>query len=533
MFKKKCKVSDTKLRRHLRLINAGKTSKVFEPQSDDEDEDDEHESIQAFLNEFSQVENSKKLLENKERENEFEERVQIAILEKTEDQENIIRDRVQLEIAKKTEELKRKFDQRVKISVDRQVEQNKENVQELIDAALNAEREKIRKEEVERILSSTKKHMEVEMSKISVFKKNEIEQESPRKTVSKPTILKKRKIESETVVLNKFVQLSKQERNYDNEIYEEESENYPSAMEEEYIENDENSDIFTITVNENEDNNDECIIVEARSKNRKSSVETVIPDDVEPDVDDEYMDYENDYQSDQSDKDDEPDMESITKAVKATLAQQSGFDETCNYELKFTRKSSILTQVEVIVEDGTTIIMDIQTAMKKEETDENGEIKIFKCHECPKSFSRRNQLQRHTSVHNQDGRGITCMICEKWFPSKSSLDRHMRIHTGEKPFKCEICGRAFIQKEILKRHLLVHTGEKNFVCTFPDCAKKFSQSDMLKQHVNRKHNSTDMMESHKCTLCDKVNFIKEFFLVWFLIFVVFFFYFRHFRMLLD
>lgn len=173
--------------------------------------------------------------------------------------------------------------------------------------------------------------------------------------------------------------------------------------------------------------------------------------------------------------------------------------------MKFTRKSSFLTQVEVTVEDGTTILMDIQTGKKKEEMDENGEIKVFKCIECPKAFSRRNQLQRHTSVHNTDGRGVTCTICDKWFPSKSSMDRHMRIHTGEKPFKCEICNRAFIQKEILKRHSLVHTGEKNFVCTFPDCEKKFSQSDMLKQHVNRKHNSMEMMESHKCTLCDKVT----------------------------
>lgn len=513
VFKKKCKVSDTKLRRHLRLINAGKISKVFEPQSDDEDDDDEKSLIQEFFDDYSKEENLKKILELEERENEFEERIQLAILERSEDQENIIKDRVQMEIAKKTEELKKKFDQRVKTTVDRKMEQSQENVQELIAHALDAEREKIRKEEVERILSSTKKHMEVEMSKISVFKKKEISQES---SDLKPKSVKRRRIESETIVLNKFVQLTKQEKNYNKEVYDdEELENYPSAMEEEYIDNYENSEIFTISVNKN-DQNDDSIVVQAKSMNRKSSEEIVIPDDAQPDDDDE-LEY-NDYQSDQSNKDDEPDdIESITKAVKATLAQQSGFDENSNYELKFTRKSSVLTQVEVNVEDGTTIIMDIQTGNKKEETDENGEMKIFKCVECPKSFSRRNQLQRHTSVHNADGRGITCMICEKWFPSKSSMDRHMRIHTGEKPFKCDICGRAFIQKEILKRHLLVHTGEKNFVCTFPDCDKKFSQSDMLKQHVNRKHNSTEMMENHKCTLCEKVKknfqiYFSDFFL---------------------
>lgn len=230
-------------------------------------------------------------------------------MERSEDQEKIINERVQTEMATKTEELKTKFDQRVKLTVERKLEQNKENVQELIEAALDAERDKIRKEEVERILSSTKKHMEVEMSKISVFKKKEIlsEQES-ESSPSKPKS-KKRKIEPETIVLNKFVQLTKQEQNCN----EDETENYQSTMEEEYIETDGNSDIFTITVNE-DDQNDDSIVVKAKSK-KNPLAETVIPEEVEPEEEEE-LEY-NDYQSDNSNKDDDPeDIESITKAVK-------------------------------------------------------------------------------------------------------------------------------------------------------------------------------------------------------------------------
>lgn len=315
IFRKKCKVSDTKLRRHLRLINAGKKSKVFEPQSDDEDEDDEHVHSMAFFNEFSKEENTKKLLETVERENEFEERIQIALLERSGEQEKLVQERIQIEVAKITDELKKQIDNRVRLTVEKKMEKNKENVQELIDLALNSERETIRKEEVERILSSTKKHMETEMSKISVFKKTETTNViEPESSISSPK-MKKRKIES-SVVLNKFAKLPKQEQNYD-EIYVEGLESYQPEMEEEYIENDEheNSNIFTITVNE-DDNNDESIVVQA--KTNKSEI--VIPDEADPEEIEEEMDYE-DYESEHSNKDndvdEEPDdLESITKAVK-------------------------------------------------------------------------------------------------------------------------------------------------------------------------------------------------------------------------
>lgn len=41
VFRKKCKISDTKLRRHFRLINAGKKSRLFDEDQDNDDEDEE------------------------------------------------------------------------------------------------------------------------------------------------------------------------------------------------------------------------------------------------------------------------------------------------------------------------------------------------------------------------------------------------------------------------------------------------------------------------------------------------------------
>lgn len=169
------------------------------------------------------------------------------------------------------------------------------------------------------------------------------------------------------------------------------------------------------------------------------------------------------------------------------------------------------TQVEVTTEDGSVIVMELMTEEDAEsqqlgssipERNEDGELKIFKCPQCPKSFARRIQLRRHASVHMQQ-RGFSCGMCEKWFPTRSALVRHERIHTGERPFQCEICQKSFAQKEILYRHLMTHSGQKPYNCTH--CNKGFTQREPLRIHL-RTHmteNSHDI-NLHYCSLCPKV-----------------------------
>lgn len=131
----------------------------------------------------------------------------------------------------------------------------------------------------------------------------------------------------------------------------------------------------------------------------------------------------------------------------------------------------------------------------------NEEIKVFKCDQCPKAFTRRIMLKSHQSVHSTQ-RGFTCQACEKWFPTKSALIRHERTHTGEKPFACNICHRAFAQKEILLRHLMTHSGDKPFRCQ--DCEKSFTQREALRVHM-RRHQKLDPndIQLHHCQLCPK------------------------------
>lgn len=78
--------------------------------------------------------------------------------------------------------------------------------------------------------------------------------------------------------------------------------------------------------------------------------------------------------------------------------------------MKISQTTEKATQVEVTTEDGSVIVMEL---MAEDDTDdvtdvaeslrttvnESGELNIFQCPVCPKSFSRRIQLKRHASVH--------------------------------------------------------------------------------------------------------------------------------------
>lgn len=149
-FRKKSKNSDTKLRRHLRLINAGKTSQVFNvSDDDDEDEDDYVESRRLFerWDDEKAVEEAKAMEERSRREAlamqvardeererfRAEESARIAI-ELRDELEPEIREQVEQELRDTLEPLMRdQIEKQIEIAVkQRQVEQIKREVQEVL-----------------------------------------------------------------------------------------------------------------------------------------------------------------------------------------------------------------------------------------------------------------------------------------------------------------------------------------------------------------------------------------------------------------
>ncbi|CAI2170339.1 15240_t:CDS:2 [Funneliformis geosporum] len=57
---------------------------------------------------------------------------------------------------------------------------------------------------------------------------------------------------------------------------------------------------------------------------------------------------------------------------------------------------------------------------------------------------------------------------------------HLRSHSPARPYQCPMCPRSFSRKHDLQRHIRVHTGVKPYQC--PCCRKAFARTDALRRH---------------------------------------------------
>lgn len=262
----------------------------------------------------------------------------------------------------------------------------------------------------------------------------------------------------------------------------------------------EDPDNITLPLEMEEANKDACTL----KTELKNEIIDMEPAEQELDMSQVYY-VDVDPSSETTDSQNSQNYEAIAELVKSTLSTQPGFSGELHLKLQPKRET---TQVQVTTDDGSVMVMellteeDVPTISQQIQQDDDGELKIWQCPNCPKAFARRIQLNRHSSVHMQQ-RGFTCNVCEKWFPTRSALVRHERIHTGEKPFECGICKRCFAQKEVLFRHLMTHSGEKPYQCTH--CDKGFTQREALRSHMRQhiKPNPADI-QLHRCSLCPKM-----------------------------
>lgn len=135
---------------------------------------------------------------------------------------------------------------------------------------------------------------------------------------------------------------------------------------------------------------------------------------------------------------------------------------------------------------------------------------VHQCSECDKSFDKLSRLQRHSKIHNTDGKPWSCESCPQRFANLPYLLRHQIKHSTEmamntttintKPnsFQCSECQKVFSKQESLASHMKMHkSDQKEYFCEF--CPKSFSKMNKLTRHAK----IHDEMKSHKCNICDR------------------------------
>ncbi|KAJ0181069.1 hypothetical protein K1T71_003154 [Dendrolimus kikuchii] len=119
---------------------------------------------------------------------------------------------------------------------------------------------------------------------------------------------------------------------------------------------------------------------------------------------------------------------------------------------------------------------------KKQIISNKNKPKNIKCHQCPKRFSSLDAYKTHVSIAHIGSRVFQCKICFKKFSRKRELDRHSTIHSGMKPFACSQCDKKFTRKDKLDKHQQTH---ECLVVNMPciECGITFEKKSDLVAHI--------------------------------------------------
>ena len=154
---------------------------------------------------------------------------------------------------------------------------------------------------------------------------------------------------------------------------------------------------------------------------------------------------------------------------------------------------------------------------------EFGEFCSHLCQWCLKTFTRKNDLEKHQKICQSEGQpGGSCSICSKSFELQFDLERHRKKMTnidGSYKYVCEICEKIFCDLSSKLDH--VHgkhkegEGTKKMVKLFPceNCGLNLqSKNDLLNHletHSDRKSRTKSATEEHECDLCHSMFTVKK------------------------
>ncbi|CAH1399499.1 unnamed protein product [Nezara viridula] len=104
-------------------------------------------------------------------------------------------------------------------------------------------------------------------------------------------------------------------------------------------------------------------------------------------------------------------------------------------------------------------------------------------------------------VYNKHGvikrRRYTCSTCQRTYSNRQNLNRHVKYECGKPPsFKCQFCHKGFTQNHALKVHVFKSTEEGHYCYS---CGRKYKYKKHLNRHV--RYECGMFQERHNCSNC--------------------------------
>lgn len=120
--------------------------------------------------------------------------------------------------------------------------------------------------------------------------------------------------------------------------------------------------------------------------------------------------------------------------------------------------------------------------------------RTYVCGLCDRSFERPYDLRRHQMTHKDlagqvEFKQFKCEQCNREFTRKDEYRAHMYRHLGVKPLKCHVCGKPFVDQSNCAKHCKGHGpltydgAEDPLVCV--DCGQRFTNQSALSRHLTR------------------------------------------------
>lgn len=119
----------------------------------------------------------------------------------------------------------------------------------------------------------------------------------------------------------------------------------------------------------------------------------------------------------------------------------------------------------------------------------SGDWEGYKCDDCGRTFRNRVRLAEHRhSVHEEPGHRFQCELCPSSYTRVDELTKHtIAVHNQEKTHHCDKCNKAsFTQKSLLEYHQKLHDIPhkprkiRQFKCKV--CKRRFSTEPELTEH---------------------------------------------------